>query len=218
MKLIEQFVGGLSESNIQQAILTPAVDTDEVNKIQFGTNKSFSSKPRFPRKKNFTLKQTPNPKCSRCGDNNHLAQDCYFKNAECRVCRMKGHIAVVCRKTQNNHLLEEIPFNYVEGSLEDPILLSLKIHGRPIGMELDTGTATRELFEPKGFVIVPVEYRGRCEDLKLYLVDRPNFPTLLGRSWPRLLGLDALDIEKCHFTTRDYGIQESPAEIPKSQC
>ena len=35
--------------------------------------------------------------CFRCGDN-HMPQNCRFKNLNCWYCKAKGHIARVCRK------------------------------------------------------------------------------------------------------------------------
>ena len=45
----------------------------------------------------FQLPRTTNQYvCHRCGGNNHKPQDCRFKDAECRSCKKKGHIARVC--------------------------------------------------------------------------------------------------------------------------
>ena len=35
-------------------------------------------------------------KCYRYGDENHLANNCRFKNSICTVCRRSGHIARAC--------------------------------------------------------------------------------------------------------------------------
>ncbi len=34
--------------------------------------------------------------CYRCGRNNHLADQCRFKDSTCGICRTKGHLAQVC--------------------------------------------------------------------------------------------------------------------------
>ena len=43
---------------------------------------------------------TPPPKkkaCHRCGNNNHTADHCFYKEAYCNKCKKKGHLARVCK-------------------------------------------------------------------------------------------------------------------------
>ena len=141
-------------------------------------------------------------------------------------------MAAVCRKAMNKHLLEEIPFNYVDGHYKAPIIVNVRIRNCTVPMESDTGsgistmeigkfrrmfpreklftndirlrTATGETFEPVAYVVVPVNYNEQCRDLKLYLVNHPNFPTLFGRSWLRSMKSDIREMTACFYSKVDY--------------
>ncbi|KAJ8046093.1 Cellular nucleic acid-binding protein [Holothuria leucospilota] len=58
---------------------------------------------RIPKGKTTSRNQQGNaskPKfkpCYRCGKDNHLPDDCYFKDKLCNNCGKKGHISKVCR-------------------------------------------------------------------------------------------------------------------------
>ena len=128
------------------------------------------------------LPPPPNPTtnaCYRCGGDSHATHNCRFKDQTCYHCGKVGHIARVCRsKLQGkpkqtpktppqNAQVDTVEYNETD-EYED--LLSLKIHnvsnpdrnviwvdlkvdGKPLKMELDTGSAvsiiTHELYLKK---------------------------------------------------------------------
>ena len=98
--------------------------------------------------------------CYRCGGD-HLAPDCKFIDAECHLCKKKGHIARVCRSkekpqgqakkkpfpTKNHYMQDDLPDDeaYSMFTMSDqrykPIFVDVLINDVPISMELDTGAA-----------------------------------------------------------------------------
>ena len=46
--------------------------------------------------------------CYRCGQTNHKASECRFKEATCHNCGKKGHIKVACRSKNNHHGKETV--------------------------------------------------------------------------------------------------------------
>ena len=45
--------------------------------------------------------------CYHCGDTDHIATTCRFRDAECKKCHKKGHLARVCKSHNRN----QIPWN-----------------------------------------------------------------------------------------------------------
>ena len=104
----------------------------------------------------------PPNSCYRCGQN-HLASECRFHRSECRFCKKIGHIEQVCRsklkqnrargnanQTHNLSLSSEEVVDSNESPTTDeyslyhvwsshkPVMVTLKLYGAPITMELDT--------------------------------------------------------------------------------
>ena len=108
--------------------------------------------------------------CYHCGDTDHIATTCRFRDAECKKCHKKGHLARVCRsgsrppqqksntkehsKSHGNHQKKALtirepdsddsgdvsPLNRIGGKLQ-PIMVELTLNGEKTAMELDTGAA-----------------------------------------------------------------------------
>ena len=135
--------------------------TAAVNKLNRGTGKNFLTGRRPP-----THKSSRN-NCYRCGGK-HSANDCRFRQSECRFCKKVGHIERACRSklkqdqrargsttSQTNNLTftgdnpangsareSETPDEYSMYNVRSghtPIMVKLKLNGAPISMELDTG-------------------------------------------------------------------------------
>jgi predicted aspartyl protease len=181
--------------------------------------------------------------CMRCGDQ-HEASKCPFIDSECYKCQKKGHIARACRSSQpkknewqqngknhgrhTNMVVDSLDgqnsgydVNDVIGAVRDrtsgkPITVQISINGRPIVMELDTGSAVtilnektwRQLGKPRledssayltsysghrlsilGDLKGEVEANGQHEVLYATVL-KTRESNLLGRDWLRALKLD----------------------------
>ncbi|XP_055608550.1 uncharacterized protein K02A2.6-like isoform X2 [Uranotaenia lowii] len=141
---------------------TPSPDPESTNKLGYEkpkTKKFPKSLHRSPPRK---LNESPSDNaagsssCYGCGGQ-HLRSQCRFRDEKCRNCNKRGHIAKVCRSLKSNSRnssadqveLHEMPssevdfvqaFNQVHQipAIEKKTI-NVKIDGRPLGMELDTG-------------------------------------------------------------------------------
>ena len=107
--------------------------------------------------------KSTSPICYRCGAK-HKATECRFKDAECNFCKKKWHIAKVCRsklkmQKSETHLMpaednpdpQEYSLFHTQGcNRSPPILITLKVNGVDLTMELDTG-ATLSLISEKTY-------------------------------------------------------------------
>ena len=184
-----------------------------------------------------TVQKSRGLQCYRCGGN-HLAHVCRLKNLICSQCGKRGHVARVCRSKatlnapqRGRHdvaaLDEDIPLEepsvrtlYTLATKEAPFHVTLKLHGVPVSMEIDTGAArtvmSQQAFKSTwGKSVAPVlhdthiklcTYTGESlkvlgvadvtvmykgQETKLPLVVvGQGGPNLLGRDWLRALKLD----------------------------
>ena len=177
-----------------------------------------------------------NKACFRCDRPNHTPDQCHFKEETCQFCSKKGHIERAClsKKAQQNrnqskkHIsykksvksVEEeelltVSINTVKRS--DVIIVTPRIEGKHLQMELDTGSAIsvipirtyKELFShkplsetktrlktysgetitPAGIINVLVNYEGQEHNLDLFVVKKDS-PSLFGRAWLKHIKLD----------------------------
>ena len=174
--------------------------------------------------------------CSRCEKTTHTPSDCRFKVAECHACGKKGHIAPVCRskprpQTKSNPYPKKHQKTYGTNRVQEenddsgaeefylykfketrpsPIQIPLKVEGKPLTMELDTGAAvsiiseatrramfrqlklrkstivlktyTDEPMQVIGQLHVHVQYGSQTQPLVLIVVAGDG-PSLFGRNW-----------------------------------
>ena len=101
--------------------------------------------------------------CHRCGGTHDQAK-CRFRQAECRYCHKRGHIAAVCRQkakqfrsdsgarargTRPTHTVAEsqeidppeYPMYSFHSSESQPLAVELQIQNVPVRMEVDTGAS-----------------------------------------------------------------------------
>ena len=137
----EELINARKSTSALRNLQSQASGSSDINKLQ--TNgKTAKAGGSSKKGKNSSENRGKNPvrKCYRCGNSNHLAPERRFKEAECSNCKIKGHLAAVCRKAKSHHHLEDGPFNFVEDSNTDPIEAVVKIHDREVTMEIDTGS------------------------------------------------------------------------------
>lgn len=180
-------------------------------------------------------------KCYRCGGD-HKAKTCKHLNTKCRYCDNPGHLEKVCFKKQRDsnggkvHYVDEetsddsdeyehssylLHFGVNKVSVE-PIMVTPRIEGVEIPMELDTGAAVSiiskanvetyfkkynllhtnaklktysgEEIQPAGKLKVMVELNNQKETLDLLVVNNEG-PTLMGRNWLQQLKLNWKEIK-----------------------
>ncbi|XP_054259583.1 uncharacterized protein K02A2.6-like [Macrosteles quadrilineatus] len=170
-------------------------------------------------------------KCYRCGSQNHRANNCEFASKICNKCKKQGHLARVCLGSTRTkiHQAEEEDCQDEQHEIfkidrrnGDKIMLDLSVEGKPVQMELDTGSAistlsystfkkleinrkifhtqvqlrtyTREVFKPKRVVFVHCTYKDQEFTGKLYIVD-DNLDAIFGRDWLREVQLDWAELK-----------------------
>ena len=188
--------------------------------------------------KTTRAKPAATPYCYRCGGNTHMAHICFYKDQTCHHCGKQGHIQRVCRSKQQGRpkeatknpdvhavevdvdayedILATFEVHNVRKQSNDIIWVDLDVDGKPLKMELDTGsvvsiisfdlyqqkfntglllkTYTGENIMPVGVLKVPVDYQNQRELLDLYVVKNKG-PVPVGRDWLRKLCLDWCSIK-----------------------
>ncbi|KAF4528676.1 hypothetical protein B566_EDAN017169 [Ephemera danica] len=129
--------------------------------------------------------QAVRSKCNCCGASNHNQSNCWYKNAICRFCNVKGHIERACRKKAQSSapsptdslLSAELVVNETKA---DPVLIVVKskiIHRRLI---TNDPTVQEHLKKPN-----PTTWKIELPNLLLMLHVTPNPVT--GKSPAQLL-------------------------------
>lgn len=97
--------------------------------------------------------------CYRCGDDDHLANECKYFATVCNYCKTKGHLERVCRKKErttkqkrDTHYIDDVfaseepvyvhEILHVEEERESAakFLLQLRVNGKQLVFEVDTGS------------------------------------------------------------------------------
>ncbi len=136
--------------------------------------------------------------CYRCGQTNHKASECRFKEATCHNCGKKGHIKVACRSKKQpirgkrqfhrrkgatkwvdtNDSGEEPEETDVEvysigNRSNHPILVEVQVDGRELTMEVDTGAAVSVISEQGLRKILPdAEIKATNVKLRTFTLER----------------------------------------------
>lgn len=144
--------------DIALAMETAANNTMDIKNAGGGT---LSDTAHFVAKESKSSSGRPT-ECYRCGGP-HFANDCGFKDAVCHNCQKRGHIAKKCRGAKNkqtkgwgkapkpntHHLQsedfeEQCSFNMfnIRGQPRaQPIYATVKVNGKELNMEVDTGAS-----------------------------------------------------------------------------
>ena len=199
--------------------------------------------------------------CYRCGGNTHMTHNCFYKDQICHHCGKQGHIQRVCRSKQQgkpkqaaktpevhavdvdvdvnvdayDDVLATLEVHNVSKQNNDIIWVDLNVDGKPLKMELDTGSAvsiisfdlyqqkfndnplhetglflktyTGENITPVGVLKVNVDYHNQRELLDLYVV-KSKGPVLMGRDWLRKIRLDWCSIKSLQAPTATLSPKE----------
>ena len=205
-KLLRQahltFEDAVQESLIQHESVAAARSIDHPKDIHAVSNtQTFRSKPT-----RFVGRQ----KCLSCGGSRHR-NDCKFRDAECHFCKLKGHIAKVCKKriasrkpTTNSLEVEHVTS---DGS---KLFKSMLVNNQQVTFQIDTGSpvtllpssyANRLSVSPQPSSLTMRSYSGHAVDVvgacDCNLLDPDNdvqttINVVFVNSGKPILGLDAL--------------------------
>ena len=96
--------------------------------------------------KNDSTSKSEGKSCDCCGATNHRRNECKFREFTCNNCKQKGHLARVCKQSEEGNQLNFVSTVYsvhrigaISGTLNQTPCTSLSINGFDISLEIDTG-------------------------------------------------------------------------------
>jgi len=100
-----------------------------------------------PPKKEVSVGQQ---RCYDCGNSDHIATLCKFKDAKCKICKLTGHLEAVCRKKARSqaqaqgvkwiNVLGMVKAAPCRNSEVQKLQVPIHINGKAFTLELDTAT------------------------------------------------------------------------------
>lgn len=219
----------------------------EIKGATGGSSTEKESVKKIFQKKETGKKQDRKP-CYRCG-NAHNPNFCKYKNATCHTCGVRGHISPMCKnekrekssskkfhgskRRENVKTLDDDTSEEEEckkhTSLDDetdapPYMCDVKINGKNVKMEIDTGATCSTMSEPDvrkylgnieilptkkrivsydksqikvlGELHVDVEHNQQERYFRLLVTE--SGPTLIGRRWLKHLRLNWEQVKHMH--------------------
>ena len=259
-----------SKLDLEKAIQTAlAMETASRDALELQGKRESVNKLSVHKQRNRNSGKTKPPpkppiqlKCYRCGGD-HKTHTCKYTNVKCRYCDKVGHFEKVClkKKRENSgklHYIEEDEdgkdcensnsylFHFSSYCRDvtkisiDPIVVTLRISGSDIPVEVDTGSAvsiisqatldkylktytledtdTRlktysgEQIRPIGKIRVKVDLNGQSVNLDLLVVKQEG-PTLMGRNWMKFLQLDWMEIKSIRLSNDKQKTSENVEKI-----
>jgi len=179
--------------------------------------------------------------CYCCGKADHRKAQCKFKDYTCNNCGLTGHLQPVCRKPRSRKPTKSQPAQKVKTVASDdpageevdtilhvgvprakPLKVEVKLDGKPLSMELDTGasvslvseatfrslykyrpirqsgvrlrTYSGEMLKVVGEMEVLVSYGDQQAELLLVVVEGDG-ASLLGRNWLQHIRLNWAEVK-----------------------
>lgn len=261
--LRDRLVCGLRSDAIQKKLLTEvnltlsmAVEIAKGMEAAEKNAKSLKSVDPVIQKLTVDGRESKMP-CHRCGKWYHSPSTCRFAQATCHSCGERGHIAPVCparedgRKSSRGRGRKFKGTNWLDTDIDQtpeetnlriyhvdskarPISVKLKVNGKELSMEVDTGAAlsiisqemqhhlfpeavltesqvflrtyTGETMPVVGEMSVRVEYKDQVESLTLTVV-KGNGPCLFGRDWLEKIRLNWGEIRALNSQPMPEGVQ-----------
>ena len=186
--LRDQFVSGLRSREIQKKLLEEDKDITECLKVANAGETAVREEKslhesvtvNFVRKKSLSVKPSERKKssyqCYSCGDSDHKRLDCKFRNAVCRKCKRKGHIARVCKadvtflEEEETEDEQEADLEFLQEELEEENYSSQQEVNNYTGQqEVNNYSGQQEVSNYSGQHEVN-SYSGQEEDKELLLV------------------------------------------------
>ena len=108
--------------------------------------------------------------CYRCGEKNHKAEQCRFRELSCHNCGKKGHLRKMCRSPHKKKLPshkvkkvsdedtdeeEILTILHLGKPSTKPIQVELKVNDKPLTFEVDTGASVSLVSEQKLRKVLP---------------------------------------------------------------
>ncbi|XP_063362806.1 uncharacterized protein K02A2.6-like [Cydia amplana] len=173
-------------------------------------------------------------KCSVCGYTNHSASQCRFAKFTCKKCNKKGHLRKMCTSVNYVNVSADCQGDndddgklyYIRSFRGEPMVETVKINGRKLKFEIDTGSAVTVVsyitykmhfkdvpllptkkrlvtysgqhLQCKGSARSTVEYAGSTRALNVYVVNDDG-PPLLGRDFIALFRLQLTPVQTVHY-------------------
>ena len=132
--------------------------------------------------------------CYRCGKRDHQSAQCRFKTARCHNCQKIGHIAPACRARKQQqpnsgnkgHQIKAVQedesedddmlLNNIRSEPGKPLVMDIKLNGKPLTMELDTGAAVSLVSERTFQSLLPeCQLKPSRVPLRTYSGERMEF-------------------------------------------
>ena len=163
--LRDRFICGLKSQQIQKSLLAEdtltmarALEIAQAKEAASRDAKDLKGTPAAAGAQVMQLSDLSGKPCYRCGRDGHRPSDCRFKQARCHKCGKVGHIAPACkgkRRPPGNDRTQylepsqqpeeterhELSTFTVGNKSHFPIQVELKVDGKPLTMQVDTGAA-----------------------------------------------------------------------------
>ena len=160
------------QQQLPQSVNSIIKDSSSPSSSRGNSGLQFGSRQGARQPSNFS-QQATSYTCFSCGSPDHVRPKCKFRNAVCRNCNVRGHIARVCKKGGIHNICagEELPEEPVcendelyvvydvNAMFRSDISVQLKIENTNCCMQLDTGCALS---------LAPISFiKEVCPDVKI---------------------------------------------------
>jgi len=231
--LRDRFVCGLRKESIQKKLLSEkTLDFSKAMEIAQSMEMASGSaqvQDVYQLKKNISSGEKYGH-CYCCGDTGHYSNKCKYRKYRCNKCGKQGHLKKVCTSKEsedakyvevsgrNNMTVDSLGFFSTQEQGSKAIIVTLKVEGKEIPMEVDTGASLtvipKKMFKEKwghlklkpasntlktysgsvlplsGETEVLVEYQGQEAMLPVIVADVDGKPAILGRNWLSFIKLN----------------------------